>query len=174
MFTFSLLYVFMYLFIFLGLLALVFSQIPTFVFINLSTTNLMIFIQRYVPLKNLIFFLIFMLTGLPPFGLFFVKFNLLAFVLYQTHLFFVVVLFLMFFLNMLFYVQLFNFRNFKKKTYHVFNARFFANANDGKPFNTQKTTYKTYTLVLFIVNVLFCLVFSILFFNDFFILLSVL
>ena len=164
----------MYLFIFLGLLALVFTQLPTYAFINLSTTNLMIFIQRYVPLKNLIFFLIFTLTGLPPFGLFFVKFNLLAFVLYQTHFFFVIILFLMFFLNMLFYVQLFNFRNFKKKTYHVFNASFFSKLNDGKSFSTQKTTYKTYTLVLFIVNVLFCLIFSILFFNDFFLLLNIL
>lgn len=174
MFTFSLLYVFMYLFIFLALLALVFTQLPTYAFINLSTTNLMIFIQRYVPLKNLIFFLIFTLTGLPPFGLFFVKFNLLAFVLYQTHFFFVIILFLMFFLNMLFYVQLFNFRNFKKKTYHTFNASFFSKLNDGKSFSTQKTTYKTYTLVLFIVNVLFCLIFSILFFNDFFLLLNIL
>ncbi len=66
MFTFSLLYVFMYLFIFLGLLALVFSQIPTFVFINLSTTNLMIFIQRYVPLKNLIFFFNFYVNWFAP------------------------------------------------------------------------------------------------------------
>lgn len=174
MFTFSLLYVFMYLFIFLGLLALVFTQIPTYAFINLSTTNLMVFIQRYLPLKNLMFFLIFTLTGLPPFGLFFVKFNLLAFVLYQTHFFFVLILFLMFFLNMLYYVQLFNFRNFKKKTYHIFNANFFNKANAGKSFTTQKTTYATYTLVLFIANILFCLVFSILFFNDFFLLISVL
>lgn len=174
MFTFSLLYVFMYLFIFLGLLALVFTQIPTYVFINLSTTNLMIFIQRYIPLKNLMFFLVFTLTGLPPFGLFFVKFNMLAFILYQTHFAFIIILFFMFFLNMLFYVQLFNFRNFKKQTYHVFNASFFSKATAEKPFALQKTTYATYTLVLFIVNVLFCLIFSILFFNDFFLLLSVL
>lgn len=174
MFTFSLLYVFMYLFIFLGLLALLFTQIPTYVLISYSTTNLMVYIQRYVPLKNLIFFLIFALTGLPPFGLFFVKFNLLTFILYQTHFFLAIALFLMFFLNMLYYVQLFNFKNFKKKSYHEFDSNLCSKLQLADNYHIHKSTYNTYFLVVFIINILIFLIFSFLFFNDFFLIANVL
>lgn len=164
----------MYLFIFLSLLALIFTQIPLYVFTNYSTTNLMIFIQKYVPLKNLIFFLIFALTGLPPFGLFFVKFNLLTFILYQTHFFLIIVVFLMFFLNMLYYVQLFNFRNFKKKSYHEFTSTFYSRGQSTGVTTVWKSTYNTYSLVLFIINTLSVVIFSILFFNDFFLIINIL
>lgn len=174
MFTFSLLYVFMYLTIFLALLALVFTQISLQIFTNYSTTTVMLFIQKYVPVKNLIFFLIFALTGLPPFGLFFVKFNILTFVLYQTHFFLVVVLFLMFFLNMLYYAQLFNFKNFKRKNYHQFNAAMLSKSQLSTNFQSRYSTYNTYNLILFIVNVLVALVFSILFFTDFFLVVNIL
>lgn len=174
MFTFSLLYVFMYLTIFLALLALVFTQISLQIFTNYSTTTVMLFIQKYVPVKNLIFFLIFALTGLPPFGLFFVKFNILTFVLYQTHFFLVVVLFLMFFLNMLYYAQLFNFKNFKRKNYHQFSAAMLSKSQLSTNFQNRYSTYNTYNLILFIVNVLVALVFSILFFTDFFLVVNIL
>lgn len=174
MFTFSLLYVFMYLTIFLALLALVFTQISLQIFTNYSTTTVMLFIQKYVPVKNLIFFLIFALTGLPPFGLFFVKFNILTFVLYQTHFFLVVVLFLMFFLNMLYYAQLFNFKNFKRKNYHQLNAAMLSKSQLSTNFQSRYSTYNTYNLILFIVNVLVALVFSILFFTDFFLVVNIL
>lgn len=173
MFTFSLLYVFMYLFIFLGLLSLVFTQISLHIFTNYSAMSLMLFIQKYIPVKNLIFFLIFALTGLPPFGLFFVKFNILSFVLYQTHFFVIVILFLMFFLNMLYYAQLFNFKNFKSKNYHQFNADLFSKEELSTTFQGRRSTYSTYSLLLFIINTLTMLVFSILFFNDFFLIVNV-
>lgn len=172
MFTFSLLYVLMYLFIFLSLFSLVFTQIPTYVFTSYSTTTLMVFIQKYIPVKNLIFFLIFTLTGLPPFGLFFVKFNLLTFLLYQTHLFLIFIVFFMFFLNMIYYIQLFNFKNFKKKTYNLFNSSLYSKVELSSQYHIKKATYNTYSLILSVVNVLFFLLLSILFFNDFFLLVN--
>lgn len=174
MFTFSLLYVSFYLCIFVCLLVLMFTQIPLYILTHNSTTHLMVFIQKYLPGKNLIFFLIFSLTGLPPFGLFFVKFNLLAFVLYQTHIFLVIVLFLMFFLNMIFYTQLFNFKNFKMSCYHIFKADSFRKSNSLTQFNVQKTTYTTYSLTVTIISILFCLTFSVIFFTDFFLVVNIL
>lgn len=173
MFTFSLLYVFMYLFVFLGLLALMFTQISLHIFTSYSTMSIMLYIQKYIPVKNLIFFLIFALTGLPPFGLFFVKFNILTFVLYQTHFFVIVVLFLMFFLNMLYYAQLFNFKNFKGKTYSRLNEVTFSAIGLSTAFQATRSTYTTYSLILFIVNTLTALVFAILFFNDFFLVVNI-
>ena len=119
MFTFSLLYVFTYLCIFLSLLVLAFTQLPLHVLTHLSLPNFVVFLQKYIPSKNLFLLLIFSLTGLPPVGLFFVKFNILTFLLYQTHLFVGVILFFMFLLNMLYYTQLFNFKNFNKPLYTV-------------------------------------------------------
>lgn len=122
MFTLSLLYVIFYLVTLLALLVFSFSHTPVYALTHMSTTNFIIFIQKYVPTKSLFLFLVFCLTGLPPVGLFFVKFNLLAFILYQTHFFNVVILFLFFFLNMLYYIQLFNFKNFKKPIYNLLNS----------------------------------------------------
>lgn len=119
MFTFSFFYAFMYLFVFLSLLTLAFTQFPLQLLTKYSTSNFFIFLLKYTPTKNLFLFLLFCLTGLPPVGLFFIKFNILAFLLYQNHVFFSLVLFFMFFFNMLYYTQLFNFKNTKKNTYNV-------------------------------------------------------
>lgn len=119
MFTFSFFYAFMYLFVFLSLLTLAFTQFPLQLLTKYSTSNFFIFLLKYTHTKNLFLFLIFCLTGLPPVGLFFIKFNILSFLLYQNHIFFSIVLFFMFFFNMLYYSQLFNFKNTKKNTYNI-------------------------------------------------------
>ena len=124
MFTLSLVYVVFYLFIFLSILIVSLSQLPIVILTQLSTTNFMIFIQKYTRVKSLYLWLFFSLTGLPPVGLFFIKFNIFFLILYQTHIFVIIVLFLLFFLNMLYYAQLFNFRNFKKPIYHLMSPNF--------------------------------------------------
>lgn len=174
MFTFSLLYVSFYLCIFVSLLVVMMTHIPMYLLAHQSLTNIMVFIQKYIPSKNLIFFLIFSLTGLPPFGLFFVKFNILTFVLYQTHVFFIVILFFMFFLNMLYYAQLFNFKNFKKNSYHIITTDLLSKLGTSVYHHNQKTSYTTYSLTVTIISILFCLIFSFLLFSDFFLILNVL
>lgn len=168
MFTFSLLYVMFYLFIILAIFVLTFSQIPLFVLTSFSLTNFIIFVQKYKTSKNIYFWLFFCLSGLPPVGLFFIKFNIFFFILYQTHLFSIFVLFFFFFLNMLYYLQLFNFKNFKKPMYSVITPDIFFLWKNNQAIWSSFTTYTTYFIVLFSVNVLFFLFFTFLFFTDYF------
>lgn len=169
MFTFSLLYVFVYLGIFLSLLILAFTQLPVRVITHLSLPHFILFLQKYIPTKNLFMLLIFSLTGLPPVGLFFIKFNILTFLLYQTHIFIGCVLFLMFLLNMLYYIQLFNFKNFNKPLYHILSPEVLKNWRLNL---TTYSSYNTYFLTLFIVNTLVFVILSIIIFNDYFLILS--
>lgn len=173
MFTLSLLYTTFYLLIILSLLIFSFVHTPIYTVTHLSTTNFIVFIQKYVPTKNLFFFLIFSLTGLPPVGLFFVKFNILTFLLYQTHLAVIIFLFFLFFLNMIYYTQLFNFKNFKKSIYSFVNTEIFSIWNKHNFVKTHYTTYHTYKLTLLIVNVLLFLFISFLFFVDYFLIIAV-
>jgi len=173
MFTLSLLYVVFYLFIFLSFLVLTFSQLPVYVLTHFSTSSFMIFLQKYKPSKNLYLWLIFALTGLPPVGLFFVKFNIFFFVLYQAHIFIIIILFLLFFLNMLFYTQLFNFRNFKKDIYSILNPEVFSKWSFSQSSKTYLATYNTYWTTLLVVNTLMFLVLTVVFFSDYFLILNI-
>lgn len=174
MFTLSLIYVVFYLFIFLSTLILAISQLPISVLTQLSTTNFIVFIQKYKPTRSLYLLLFFALTGLPPVGLFFVKFNIFFFVLYQTHIFVIIILFLLFFFNMLYYAQLFNFRNFKRPMYSVLTPKFVFSWYTCESDKFYFTTYNTYKLVLTVVNVLLFTVLAIFFFGDYFLILSIL
>ena len=169
MFTLSLLYVIFYLFIFLGLFILSFSQLPLFILTQFSTINFLIFIQKYKTNKNLYFWLLFSLTGLPPVGLFFIKFNIFFFILYQTHFIVICLLFLVFFLNMLFYIQMFNFRNFKKPMYQIITP-FIINSWQSNSFKTVFTTYNTYSLTLTVINVILFISLAVIFLTDYFLL----
>ena len=172
MFTFSLLYVFTYLCVFLSLLVLAFTQLPLRILTHLSLPNFIIFLQKYIPSKNLFLLLIFSLTGLPPVGLFFVKFNILTFLLYQTHLFVGIVLFLMFLLNMLYYAQIFNFKNFNKPLYSSLTPDML------KAWYSERgmgvSSYNTYHLTLMVVNVLIFVMLGIIIFSDYFLVISIL
>lgn len=169
MFTFSLLYIFMYLSIFLSLFILAFTQLPLKIVTHYSLPTFIVFLQKYIPTKNIFLLLIFSLTGLPPVGLFFVKFNILTFLLYQTHFFTSICLFLMFLLNMFYYVQLFNFKNFNKRIYHTITPDF---VKDWKHTFHTKSSYSTYRLFLFVINTLLFLKLAIIIFSDYFIILA--
>jgi len=174
MFTLSLIYVVLYLFLFLAVLILTFSQLPLYFLTHMSMSSFMIFFQKYKHTKNLYLWLFFCLTGLPPVGLFFVKFNIFFYVLYQSHLFVIIVLFLLFFLNMLYYAQVFNFRNFKKSMYTVITPKMFTVWNSNEFFGKFMSTYNTYYLTLAIINIIMLLVLTALFFTDYFLILNIL
>jgi len=174
MFTLSLVYVILYLFIFLAVLILTFSQLPLYFLTHISITNFMIFFQKYKHTKNLYLWLFFCLTGLPPVGLFFIKFNIFFYVLYQSHIFIVMILFLLFFLNMLYYAQLFNFRNFKKPIYTIVTPQVFAIWNTNEFFGKFTSTYNTYYTTLAIVNIIMFLILTVFFFTDYFLILNIL
>ena len=169
MFTLSVLYVFFYLFLVLGIFFFIFTQIPFYVLINFSIPNIMIFLQKYKYLSFFYFWLLFMLTGLPPFGLFFIKFNIFFFLLHSSNIISFILLFSFFFFNMIFYLQVFNFKNFKKNNYHVVSPEIFSLWKD----NNNYTTYSTYFITKFSVNILFFFFFMFFFFSDFYLILFI-
>lgn len=173
MVTLGILYLAVYLTSVLGLLILVLTQIPSKLVQNLSFLNLMQFIVRYKTTKNLFLFNFFVLSGLPPVGLFFIKFNFFFFILYQNSIIFLVIIFLFFLLNMLFYAQVFNFRNSKNPIYaqltakNVFSSKYHYNMDD------NFSTYNTYYSVLFVIHILIFVFLMIVFFTDYFLIMSV-
>lgn len=161
MFTLGLFYIYIYIYLFLSLFLLIFSFLPLQLITKWSLTSYLVFLQKYTNIKNLFFFLIFSLTGLPPVGLFFIKFNILTFILYQTHIFLVIFLFLIFLLNMFYYIQLFNIKNFKTNIYSNLNANLFQTWQKDT-YNNQHS-YHTYYQINFIILVL-CIIFCMIFF----------
>lgn len=172
MFTLGLAYVLIYLITFLSLLILAFNQMPIQFLTQLSTSTFLVILQKYTNFKGLFLTLIFALTGLPPVGLFFVKFNILAFVLYQTHIVVIISLFFLFFLNMLFYMQLFNVRNSKKSVYAVMNPDIFGFWQQNSLSKSCKGSYSKYTSVLAVVTTILCISLSLVFFADVFLVLN--
>jgi hypothetical protein len=73
-----------------------------------SISYVISYILKFNKMKSILFLLLLSLAGLPPFILFFIKFNYLINLLYKVIIF---LIFLIFFLNMLFYIQLFFHKN---------------------------------------------------------------
>jgi len=159
MFTLGILYFYIYIISIFSIFSLSFMFFPISLLTQLSFSSFLFFLNKYTKIKETFYFLIFILTGLPPFGLFFVKFNILTFLLYQTSFFSLIVIFFLYFLNMLYYSQIFNLKNFKKKNSQVVNYTFFTFWDKNFNYNFHFETYKTYSLMIKIITV--CVVFSV-------------
>lgn len=174
MFTLGFFYTVVYLLLFLCLLIISFFNLPIQLLTNLSASTFFVYLYKYSIFRFLFLFLIFCLTGLPPVGFFLIKFNIFCFVLYQTHVISAIILFLLFFFNMIFYIQFFTFKNNKLNLYSTVNTKHLSFWHDDRTRALQFTTYNSYNLILFIVNVSFVLVSMILIFNDYFFILNLL
>lgn len=174
MFTLIALYLTAYLLIILSIFKLTFSQLPSNIITTFSLNNFILFIQKYKNFKNLYLWLFFCLTGLPPVGLFFIKFNILFFIFSNTHIFSIIVIFFFFFLNMLFYTQIFAFKNQKKSMYHLINVDIFTFFKNTEYRSSNFSSYIDYKIVLFTVNILFLLFFTFIFFSDYYLIFYIL
>ncbi len=159
MFTLGILYLYIYIVSIFCIFCISFTFFPLNILTQFSLPSFLFFLNKYTKVKEIFYFLVFILTGLPPFGLFFVKFNILSFLLYQTSFFCLIIIFFLYFLNMLYYSQIFNLKNYKKKSLLIIDNNFFATWD--KNFNAEfyLDTYKNYQLVVKIITV--CLLFSI-------------
>lgn len=119
---------------------------------NLSLSNTILYIWKFSKLKNIIFFLFLSLAGLPPFIMFFIKFNYLINLLYKLNFIFIICIFLIFFLNMIFYIQIFFHKNINILIKFV------------KPHHRQ---YIRYQYIYLIVWFSFFIFLSIFFFSDY-------
>jgi formate hydrogenlyase subunit 3/multisubunit Na+/H+ antiporter MnhD subunit len=162
MFTLSLLYVYIYILIFISLLILSFISLPTYFLTHYSTTSYLVFLQKYTTIKNIFLMLIFSLTGLPPVGLFFIKFNILTFILYQVNFFLIIILFILFFSNMLYYSQLFTTKNYKKHIYNNLNSNVFKVWSNDSINTLNFSSYRHYNFI-FLINFILFFIFTVLF-----------
>jgi hypothetical protein len=118
-----------------------------------SISYIFIYILKFSKLKNLILTLFLSLAGLPPFILFFIKFNYLINLVYKLNFFLIILIFLIFFLNMIFYIQIFFHKNINISMKIV------------KPLKRNNVNfYIIFSSMWFI----FFIFFSLFFFSDFF------
>lgn len=166
MVTLGLFYIFMYLINVLNFCFLAFYNLPIQLVTSYSIINYFTFINKYTRLKSFWLFLIFSLTGLPPVGLFFIKVNILLFLLYNTHFFIILLIFLFFFLNMIFYIQVLAVKNYQKDIYSIIDSKFYSLWNNNNLNLKNQSTYSDYYLFFLIVFSIGFLFFSIFLFTD--------
>lgn len=171
-FTLVTIYITFYILILLSIFGLIFSNTLFNILGILSLGNLIVFLQKYKNLKTLYFWLFFSLTGLPPVGLFFVKFNIFFAILNNTHIISSIIVFFFFFLNMLFYSQVFSSKNHKKSLYHIIGPDIFSYFKNTQLYSSNFSNYTMYSITIFSINILFFLFFTFVFFSDYYLILS--
>lgn len=127
--------------------------------LNNSLPYLNFYINKFSKFKTVFFVLFLSLSGLPPFFLFFIKFNFLINLFFKLNIFSIVIIFIIFFLNMLFYIQ------------------FFLNKNINYDVILQKNDKNNeidLSAIFIIVFFCFIIFFSVFFFTDIFFVLKML
>lgn len=170
MFTLGLLYIFLYIATLISLMLCVFVFLPLQLLSSWSLTTYLTFLKKYTNIGNLFYCLIFILTGLPPLGFFVIKFNILVFILYQSHIIIVLFLFLIFFCNMLYYIQIFNTKNYKMQLYTNLSSSVFKFWNS--EYSKISTSILNYYYVNFIISIIIASILTVFFFTDIYLLTS--
>lgn len=172
MFTLGILYLFLYCLAILGLFLLSFSQMPISALTQWSIPSFFFYLNRYSKFKQLWLILFFSLTGLPPVGLFFIKFNIIAVVIYQAHVVMFVVIFFLFFLNMLYYVQVYSFKNTQKDMYTLINNEIFKLYKRSLFSYKYNESYKLFKLIFYLIFIIILSTVFMFIFSDIFFLFS--
>ena len=120
---------------------------------NISLVYINFYINKFSKYRILYFILFLSLSGLPPFILFFIKFNFLINILFKYNIFMVFFIFFIFFFNMLFYIQIFYNKNIN------YNIMLY------KPSSKNYINYKIIYIITFYI---FLILLSIFFFQDYF------
>jgi len=126
-------------------------NLSTNINLNNSLEYTMYSIITFNKFKSILLTLLLSLSGLPPFFLFFIKFNYLTYILFSLNPFISFLIFIMFFLNMLYYIQIFFFKN---ELFTITTQKLIKN----KP---------NYSVIFYIYFFLFFLIFSLFFLVDF-------
>lgn len=118
---------------------------------NNSVSLFMTKVNTFSKLKTPILTLLLSLSGLPPFFLFFVKFNYLSYVIMSSNPTVIFFMFIAFFLNMLYYIQIFFFKSESPADLSTINKK--------KQIN--------YSVLFYTYMYMFTLLFSIFFITDY-------
>ena len=156
----QLFYINMTLFLNFYILVYIFTLIQIQFLLNLHKFNiktitipyLFYYITKFSKLKNILLLFIISMSGIPPFILFYIKFNFLINLLYKFNFLNIILVYLSLFLNMLFYVQIF----------------FFKNVNYSLKINKIKCYTNNFFFIFYSMFFLFFIIFSFFFFPDIF------
>jgi hypothetical protein len=118
--------------------------------LNYSLVQILFYINKFSKYKFFFFFLLLSLSGLPPFLMFFIKFNIMIYIYFKLNFFLNIIIFIILFLNMLYYIQVFINKNVKVKYYNAIN----------------KNKNVNYIMLYYITLFSFFSIFSIFFFLD--------
>lgn len=171
MITFSLMYLLFYCLIFLSLLLLSFLAIPSTFLTQFSLSVYFTIMQKYTNYKFIVNYNFLVLTGLPPFSLFLIKFNILTYIMYSNHVTVTILMFITLLLNMFYYAQIFNNKNYKTAVYPLLTRTIFKGYSYTHK-NFQKATYSYYFVNLFLVNSFICTFLSIFLYTEFFLIIG--
>lgn len=119
---------------------------------TITIPYLFYYITKFSKLKNILLLFIISMSGIPPFILFYIKFNFLINLLYKFNFLNIILVYLSLFLNMLFYVQIF----------------FFKNVNYSLKINKIKCYTNNFFFIFYSMFFLFFIIFSFFFFPDIF------
>lgn len=136
--------------------------------INYSFGIFITFLRKYTIFQSIFLGIFICLSGLPPVGLFLVKFNMLNYVISYNHFIVILILYIVFLLNMFYYVQVFNFKNSKFKLIELVNNNVFKTwytHSYNYLFNYKISTYYSFFYIIFFFFLFF---FFIWFFTDLF------
>lgn len=165
--TLSFAYLLYYILTLCGLFLVCFFFLPLNALYLLNLPTYICFFKKYSANPAILLCLFFILTGIPPAALFLLKFSILSFILSKFNFFLSSFLFINFLVNMFFYAQVFNFKNWSTQTlsnvYSVFKHMcFFSNNNQNILFVV------VYSIILFLIftvlNIFFYLDFLLLVF----------
>ena len=166
--TLGFLYMYMYIIIIVIIFYIFTSVISIQYFIHYSLSIFIVYIKKYTNYNILFSNLFLCLSGLPPVGLFFIKFNLLNYIINQSHIATIFVVYFVFLLNMFFYLQLFNFKNNKYSTSSIVTSTIFKYIYSYSCNPLYNSNYKTYYGIFFIVFLFFIFYFFAWYITDFF------
>ena len=158
MLTLSLLYVYLYISCLVALFYLLTCLVPLNYFINYSLSIFITFLKKYTTFQPIFFGIFICLCGLPPVGLFLIKFNILSYVISYNHFITILILYIVFLLNMFYYLQVFNFKNNKSRLIELINNNIFKIWNKHSYnylFNLKFSTYYFYFYFIFFLFFLF-------------------
>lgn len=163
--TFSNIYILYYLINILILFFLSYISSPMIFLKKYNINSYITYLKKYTLYNKLYITIIFLLTGLPPVGLFFVKFTILSLLFKNINIILILIIFIVFFLNMLFYSQIFLIKNYKFSINNLINNNIFSDFKIDN-FKSNKNNYVNIKIIIYIYLFILCLIFNINFISD--------
>ena len=175
--TFFFIYLLFYFLVLWSFLLSLVVCVPLFFFSHVSFAVSFSFLKNYTRWNLLILSFFLLLSGLPPVGLFFIKLNIIVYLLKYWNIFFIILMFLLLFFSMIFYLQVFRFRKGWTNLRILFQGSFYStNANSRLNQSLNLTTpfkpllvegdFYLYNIVYLLFIICFFLFFSIFFITD--------